>query len=81
VRDVSSYIRLSEVDLINADGTNERTLVRQTQGGWGWAPSWSPDGRRLAFISTRDRNGPYRGFRQLQGTASVDELENASSKA
>jgi uncharacterized repeat protein (TIGR01451 family) len=33
--------------LMNADGTNARSLVHSTQG---FSPTWSPDGLRLAFV-------------------------------
>jgi Tol biopolymer transport system component len=43
------------VDLIAADGTNHRSLVRRPLAGrstsWGMAFSWSPDGTRLAYSS------------------------------
>ena len=49
---------------MNADGSGQRRLVRDTWniptqpwvvGNIG-APRWSPDGRRLLFVSRRDRN-------------------------
>jgi Tol biopolymer transport system component len=38
--------------VVGADGQNARPL-----GVSGWAPAWSPDGKRIAFVSFRDRNG------------------------
>jgi TolB protein len=43
-----------EVHVMNADGSGERTLAHS--GRRNLAPSWSPDGRRIAFVSTRDGN-------------------------
>ena len=38
--------------VMDADGTNERQLIRKS----GFSPSWSPDGKRIAFVSGRDSN-------------------------
>jgi Tol biopolymer transport system component len=40
-----------EVYVINADGTGQRNLTRNGAGDGG--PVWSPDGQRIAFVSTR----------------------------
>jgi Tol biopolymer transport system component len=34
---------------MRADGTHDRAVF--TGGNSGWAPSWSPDGRRIAFLT------------------------------
>ena len=38
---------------IDPDGTNETRLTIREYGG-GWAPTWSPDGLQIAFVSRRD---------------------------
>jgi len=37
---------------MNADGTERRRLTRNSVNDWG--PAFSPDGRRLVFLSGKD---------------------------
>ena len=44
----------TEVYVMNADGSGQRRLTRTPRDDF--APAWSPDGRRIAFVSERDGN-------------------------
>jgi Tol biopolymer transport system component len=57
-----------EIYVMNADGGAVRQLTHNASRGANEAddsaPSWSPDGSRVAFVSTRDREGD--GFESLE---------------
>ena len=41
-----------EIYVMDADGSNQRRLTNHPDKDW--APSWSPDGKRIVFFSNRD---------------------------
>ena len=45
----------TEIYVMNADGKNIVRLMKF--GGWNHEPSWSPDGRKIAFVSEPNRSG------------------------
>jgi TolB protein len=45
-----------QIDVVNADGTGQKTLLPHKGGAFEESPRWSPDGKRIAWTSTRDKN-------------------------
>ena len=43
-----------DVYVMNADGSGQRNLTRNLASGH--SPVWSPDGRKIVFVSNRDGN-------------------------
>ena len=49
-----------EIYMMDIDGKNQRRLTNNRHDDW--EPSWSPDGKRIAFMSDRDGHVDVRGW-------------------
>ena len=56
---VSSRSGNAEIYVMDADGGNQRRLTNHPDRDF--SPSWSPDGKRIAFVSNRDGHVNIRG--------------------
>ena len=56
---VSSRNGNAEIYVMDADGSNQRRLTNHPDRDF--SPSWSPDGKRIAFVSNRDGHVNIRG--------------------
>ena len=76
--DVMTDRRCSNIWIVNADGTDHRPL---TTGNFSdGSPRWSPDGKQLAYISSRDGMPQiYRRWMDTGETAKLTNLTQAPS--
>lgn len=54
---VTERMGFNSIFIMNADGTGQRLLVPHTGSYYDYSPAVSPDGRRLAFSSNREKPG------------------------
>ncbi len=73
--DISSDRRVSNLWIVNVDGSEHRPL---TTGAYGdSSPRWSPDGTRIAFVSDREgKSQLYVRWMDSGQTAKLTDLEN-----
>ncbi|WP_222439696.1 alpha/beta hydrolase family protein [Alloacidobacterium dinghuense] len=73
--DISSDHRVSNLWVVNFDGSEHRPLTTGTYNDS--SPRWSPDGTRVAFVSDRDgKSQLYVRWMDSGQTAKLTDLEN-----
>ncbi len=76
--DIMSDKRASNLWVVRADGSEDRPLTTGTHHDG--SPRWSPDGRRIAYLSDRDgKTQIYVRWMDSGQTARLTNLENAPS--
>src|SRR5208282_3054989 len=74
--DVTSDRRVSNLWIVNFDGSDHRPLTTGTYNDS--SPRWSPDGTRIAFVSDRDgKSQLYVRWMDSGQTAKLTDVENA----
>ncbi|MFN0112572.1 MAG: prolyl oligopeptidase family serine peptidase [Blastocatellia bacterium] len=76
--EIMSDRRMSNLWIVNVDGTDHRPLT--TGNSSDASPRWSPDGKQLAYISSRDGSAQvYRRWMDTGETAKLTNLTQAPS--
>ena len=78
--DKAANKRTTQIYLISTDGGEPRGITNDKQSSH--SPRWSPDGKRLAFISARDRESQIWTIEPAEAaTASLRKISNISTGA
>lgn len=78
--DKAANKRINQIYLISIDGGEPRPLTNEKQSSS--SPRWSPDGKRLAFVSARDGEPQIWSVEVSEGaTGSVKKVTNISTGA
>jgi Tol biopolymer transport system component len=73
--DLIAFERAGDIWVVRRDGTG---YDRLTDGGTSHDPAWSPDGRRIAFTSDRDRTPGARELWSMNADGSAERRLTAS---
>ena len=69
-----------ELWVMNPDGSGQRRLTRKAGGGGGFAPVWSPDARRIAFVRIRRGAPRPRGGRAINRDIYVMNADGSAER-
>jgi TolB protein len=69
----------NNVYVVGADGVGERRLTDSPSLDAGSSPIWAPDGRRIAFLSRRGYENPYRQLFVMNGDGTCETQVTTSS--